>query len=142
MKNIYAFNEFNEAKINIVNKSELFDNWSADFNVSKEIKKVISEIDKIGRGGAIDKVILIISKLGEKDYNIAKTYAKKEYNVRLPEYKYAKTNEYWGSHWATISNIIVVLASLKKSMEKTEENIKNEIENLKLRLKNIKELKN
>lgn len=137
MKILKSWNQFNEAKIGVVKKSDLDNNWSAEYNLSDDIKDIKKNYKKYGRKHIIEKIIKLVNKIDEKQYNKFKVQAKKDFFVNLPSYKSASKISYWKSHWANVSTIIITLNAILNGIKKEKEFIKSEIENLKKELKNL-----
>ena len=133
--------QFNEAKIGTVNKSELNDNWNPEYHFSEDIQKVKKDYKKLGRNGIIEKVIAIAKKIGEDDYKDADKLTKKKYNQNLPKFESIIKSEYWKSGWSTMGKLIILLASLIESIEKSKETIAEDIKKMSERLKNLEEIK-
>jgi len=140
MDKIYNWEQFNEAKIEIVDKKDLIDNWSAGFNVSSKIKSLKKDFMKDGTTKTIGKLTSIVSSIDVVDYNEAKKYALSEYNVRLPKYEQAKDKNYWSGNFGTIANLITCLGALSETAKLSKDKIKLEIEHLKERLLKLEDL--
>ena len=140
MKNLKDFKSFNEAKTAIVKKSELDDNWSAEYNVSDDIRKIKKDYKKLGKSGLIKKVISIIKKIGKNNYKDVVAQAKKDFYKTLPNYDKVINEDYWKKKFISISDMIIILGSVNSTMKTTKEKIENEIKKLKERLKNIEKI--
>jgi len=144
MKIIKPYIQFlNEWNYNIVNFSDLDDNWSAEYNISDEIKKIKEEYKQIGKKGIIKRISKIVSSMDETTYNKLKHEGEIKYHVSLPKYKtILKNNKYWKSYAYSVSKVIILLSTLIKGIPSEKEKIQKEIEILKdklLMLDNIKE---
>ena len=140
-KNLMNTEQFNEAKIEILKKSDLDDNWTPEYHFSKDIQAAKKDFKKLGRKGVIDKIVSITKKIGEKDYNEASKLAKKEYHQSLPKYDSVIKTDYWKSSWNNMSKLMIILGSITGSIEKSKETIAKEIEELKTRLNTLEEIK-
>lgn len=138
---IQNWKQFNEAKIGTVMLSDTLDNLSAEFNLSKDIIKIKKEYQKIGKKGILTKVISLVDKIGEDNYNKLKSYVKKEYHINnLPKFELAKDTKYWNSHWGKISTLITVLGSMKEFKKIEGEKLKKEIELLSDKLSKLEKI--
>jgi len=137
---IQNWKQFNEAKIGTVMLSDTLDNLSAEYNLSDDISKIKKDYKKIGKKGILTKVITLVNKIGEDNYNKLTSYVKKEYHISLPKFEYAKDKKYWDGHWGTIPNLITVLGSSKNFKTIEEEKIKKEITDLKDKLSKLEKI--
>jgi len=140
-KNLMSQEQFNEAKIEIIKKDDLDDNWTPEYHFSKDIKQAKKDFKKLGRKGLINKIISIVEKIGEKDYNEAVKLAKSKYLQYLPKYESIINTKYWKGSWGSMSKLLVILGSITESIEKSKESIAKEIAELKIRLKTIESIK-
>lgn len=139
MGNIYNFEKFKifELKTGTIMFSELNDNWSAEYNLDKDLDDVKKNFKKLGRDKTIKKVINIISKIDKKTWDKLIKLSNTKYHVNLPEYNSAKSNNYWRMRFPGISKLIICVSSLSKGIEDEKGNIKNKIKKLQNKLASL-----
>ena len=138
MNNLKNYKDFvNEAKIGIVNFSDLHDNWSAEYNLSDELKVIKKDYKKLGIKKIIEKVVDIVSKLDEKTYNKLIAESKKKYFITLPKYISAKNKLFWVGKNKSVSRIIILMGALTSGLDEEKEKIPKEIENLQNKLDSL-----
>ncbi len=132
MEHLQKFENFG-----IVNKSDLHDNWSSYYHLSKELEDAKSEYLELGKNGFIDKIVNIISQVDKGTYERLIREYNDKYRANLPKYDRATSERYWHGRFGQISALVVVMGALTSGLDVEKERIREQIAELNQKLASL-----
>lgn len=132
MKHLRKFESYG-----IVKKSDLNDNWSAYYHLSKELEDSKKEYRELGKDGFIEKIVNIVKQVDEDTFKRLIKESAQKYRVSLPDYKRASDEKYWHSRFVQISALVVIMGALTSGLEVEKERIREEINMLNHKLASL-----
>jgi len=121
----------------IVNKSDLDDNWSSYYHLSKELEDSKKEYRELGKDGFINKIVNIVKQVDEDTFKRLIKESAQKYRVSLPDYKRASDEKYWHSRFGQISSLVVIMGALTSGLDIEKGRIREEINMLNQKLANL-----
>jgi len=132
MKHLQKFESYREVKF-----SDLNDNWSSYYHLSKELEDSKKEYRELGKDGFIEKIVNIVKQVDEDTFKRLIKESAQKYRVSLPDYKRASDEKYWHSRFGQISSLVVIMGALTSGLEVEKERIREEIDMLNKKLASL-----